>query len=72
MNLIIFGGSVLYICMGDGVCVLFFLYTGTRTIGVLTKLDLMDEGTDARDILENKLFPLRRGILMVMWIIWNI
>ena len=32
-----------------------------RTIGVLTKLDLMDEGTDARDILENKVFPLRRG-----------
>lgn len=32
-----------------------------RTIGVLTKLDLMDEGTDAKDILENKLLPLRRG-----------
>uniref|UniRef100_A0A3B4CQR9 Dynamin-2 n=1 Tax=Pygocentrus nattereri TaxID=42514 RepID=A0A3B4CQR9_PYGNA len=28
---------------------------GMRTIGVITKLDLMDEGTDARDILENKL-----------------
>lgn len=34
---------------------------GLRTIGVLTKLDLMDEGTDARDILENRTFPLRRG-----------
>lgn len=34
---------------------------GLRTIGVLTKLDLMDEGTDAREILENRLFPLRRG-----------
>ena len=34
---------------------------GVRTIGVLTKLDLMDEGTDARDILENKVFQLRRG-----------
>lgn len=32
-----------------------------RTIGVITKLDLMDEGTDAREILENKLLPLRRG-----------
>lgn len=32
-----------------------------RTIGVITKLDLMDEGTDARDVLENKLLPLRRG-----------
>lgn len=28
---------------------------------MVTKLDLMDEGTDARDILENKLLPLRRG-----------
>ncbi|VDN95008.1 unnamed protein product, partial [Brugia pahangi] len=36
---------------------------GLRTIGVLTKLDLMDEGTDARDILENRLFPLRRAIV---------
>ena len=35
--------------------------TGVRTIGVLTKLDLMDEGTDARDILENRVFQLRRG-----------
>ena len=35
--------------------------TGARTIGVITKLDLMDEGTDARDILENKTYPLRRG-----------
>uniref|UniRef100_A0A672V031 Dynamin-2 n=1 Tax=Strigops habroptila TaxID=2489341 RepID=A0A672V031_STRHB len=34
---------------------------GLRTIGVITKLDLMDEGTDARDVLENKLLPLRRG-----------
>lgn len=35
--------------------------SGLRTIGVITKLDLMDEGTDARDVLENKLLPLRRG-----------
>lgn len=34
---------------------------GMRTIGVITKLDLMDEGTDAKDILDNKLLPLRRG-----------
>jgi replication fork clamp-binding protein CrfC len=40
--------------------------TGVRTIGVLTKLDLMDEGTDARDILENKVFPLRRGYVGVV------
>lgn len=36
---------------------------GLRTIGVLTKLDLMDEGTDAREILENRVFALRRGKL---------
>ncbi|CAL1588172.1 unnamed protein product [Knipowitschia caucasica] len=39
---------------------------GTRTIGVITKLDLMDEGTDAKDILENKLLPLRRGYIGVV------
>ncbi|ELT92970.1 hypothetical protein CAPTEDRAFT_98909 [Capitella teleta] len=39
---------------------------GTRTIGVITKLDLMDDGTDARDILENKLLPLRRGYIGVV------
>jgi len=37
------------------------LHVGLRTIGVITKLDLMDEGTDAKDILENRLLPLRRG-----------
>ncbi|XP_034054551.1 dynamin-A-like isoform X6 [Gymnodraco acuticeps] len=40
--------------------------SGLRTIGVITKLDLMDEGTDARDILENKLLPLRRGYIGVV------
>ncbi len=40
--------------------------TGVRTIGVLTKLDLMDEGTDARNILENKVLPLRRGYIGVV------
>lgn len=39
---------------------------GFRTIGVITKLDLMDEGTDAREILENKLLPLRRGYIGVI------
>ncbi|KAK9744412.1 PH domain [Popillia japonica] len=39
---------------------------GIRTIGVITKLDLMDDGTDARDILENKLLPLRRGYIGVI------
>ncbi|KAM8930177.1 dynamin-3 [Pelodytes ibericus] len=39
---------------------------GLRTIGVITKLDLMDEGTDACEILENKLLPLRRGYVGVV------
>ncbi|XP_053325008.1 dynamin-3 [Spea bombifrons] len=39
---------------------------GLRTIGVVTKLDLMDEGTDAQEVLENKLLPLRRGYIGVV------
>ncbi|KAJ0048301.1 dynamin-related protein 5A [Pistacia vera] len=33
--------------------------TGDRTIGVLTKIDLMDKGTDAVDILEGKSYRLK-------------
>lgn len=40
--------------------------SGNRTIGVITKLDLMDEGTDARDILENRVLPLKRGYVGVV------
>lgn len=32
-----------------------------RTIGVLTKIDLMDRGTNATDILNNRKFPLKLG-----------
>ena len=39
---------------------------GLRTIGVVTKLDLMDQGTDAKEILENRLMPLRRGYIGVV------
>jgi len=39
---------------------------GLRTIGVITKLDLMDQGTDAKDILVNKHLPLRRGYVGVV------
>ncbi|XP_021963357.1 dynamin isoform X3 [Folsomia candida] len=39
---------------------------GLRTIGVLTKLDLLDQGTDARETLENKVVPLRRGYVGVI------
>ena len=39
--------------------------TGTRTIGVLTKLDIMDAGTDARKTLMNEEIPLRLGYVGV-------
>lgn len=39
---------------------------GERTIGVLTKLDLMDPGTDASEILHNRIIPLRRGYVAVV------
>ena len=39
---------------------------GLRTIGVLTKLDLMDQGTDAKEILENKVLYLKRGYVGVI------
>lgn len=32
---------------------------GLRTIGVLTKLDLMDKGTDCLDILQQRVYQLR-------------
>jgi len=39
---------------------------GKRTVGVLTKLDLMDKGTDAMDVLTGKLVPLRLGYIPVI------
>jgi dynamin 1-like protein len=39
---------------------------GERTVGVLTKVDIMDHGTDCCDILNNKVIPLRRGYIAVM------
>ena len=38
---------------------------GSRTIGVLTKLDIMDAGTDARKTLMNEEIPLRLGYVGV-------
>ena len=34
---------------------------GTRTLGVLTKLDLMDSGTNCMDVLTGQILPLRLG-----------
>ena len=38
---------------------------GIRTIGVITKVDIMDKGTDARRILEGREVPLRLGYVAV-------
>ncbi|CAE6451266.1 unnamed protein product [Rhizoctonia solani] len=39
---------------------------GKRTIGVLTKLDLMDAGTHALDILTGRVYPLKLGFIGVV------
>ena len=39
---------------------------GDRTIGVLTKVDIMDSGTDCTDILNNKVIPLKKGYIAVV------
>lgn len=39
--------------------------TGERTLGVITKLDIMDQGTDAKKTLENKVVPLKFGYIGV-------
>ena len=39
---------------------------GERTIGVLTKLDIMDRGTNARDVLEGRSVQLKHGWIAVV------
>jgi dynamin 1-like protein len=39
---------------------------GRRTIGILTKLDLMDHGTNALDILSGRVYPLKLGFIGVV------
>jgi replication fork clamp-binding protein CrfC len=41
-------------------------FLGSRTIGVLTKIDLMDQGTDVVDILAGRIIPLRLGYVPVV------
>lgn len=36
---------------------------GTRTLAVVTKLDLMDAGTDAMEVLDGKVIPIKLGII---------
>ncbi|KAG6698084.1 hypothetical protein I3843_08G004800 [Carya illinoinensis] len=40
--------------------------SSSRTIGVITKLDIMDRGTDARNFLLGKVVPLRLGYVGVV------
>lgn len=40
--------------------------TGVRTIGVITKLDLMDRGTDAMDVLAGNVVNLQHGFVGVV------
>ncbi|EDR29849.1 dynamin, putative [Entamoeba dispar SAW760] len=39
---------------------------GDRTIGVLTKMDIMDKGTDAMDVLYGRVYPLKLGYVGVL------
>ena len=39
---------------------------GLRTLGVLTKLDLMDAGTNALDVLQGRTYPLKLGFVGVV------
>lgn len=43
-----------------------FCVSGRRTLGVLTKLDLMDRGTDAHDVLCGRVIPVKLGIIGVV------
>lgn len=40
--------------------------TGKRTVGILSKLDLMDQGTNAVDILKGNVYPLKLGFIGVV------
>ena len=40
--------------------------TGKRTLAVITKLDLMDHGTDAMDVLCGRVIPVKLGIIGVV------
>ncbi len=41
-------------------------FSGRRTLAVVTKLDLMDHGTDAMDVLCGRVIPVKLGIIGVV------
>lgn len=47
-------------------CILCFCFQGRRTLAVVTKLDLMDHGTDAMEVLCGRVIPVKLGIIGVV------
>lgn len=45
---------------------LFVCLSGRRTLLVVSKLDLMDAGTDALEVLLGRVIPVRLGIIGVV------
>jgi dynamin 1-like protein len=41
---------------------------GERTLGVITKIDIMDKGTDVFDVLTGKVIPLRLGFIGLIFL----
>lgn len=52
--------------MQEGIIITRKSKSGKRTIGVLTKLDLMDAGTNALDVLMGRQYPLKLGFIGVV------
>jgi len=52
----------------DSLCIYLFIYInlGKRTLAVVTKLDLMDAGTDAMEVLCGRVIPVKLGIIGVV------
>ena len=44
----------------------FVFLAGRRSLAVVTKLDLMDHGTDAMDVLCGRVIPVKLGIIGVI------
>lgn len=39
---------------------------GERTVGIITKIDIMDRGTDCMDVLTGKVYPLKLGYIGIV------
>lgn len=54
-------------CFTAGEAIIVNLYlSGRRTLLVISKLDLMDAGTDALEVLLGRVIPVRLGIIGVV------